>query len=123
MTRVENLEDLRRCLGGRELSAFGSLRRLVVSGCPEESSRGVRLVFDLAEPRDGTCVRLRLEGVRGLQMKRAVADRLQVTGLYAENVRSRGWERIDWQIGDYEEGVISCWAASLEVRVRPARTG
>ncbi len=55
-------------------------------------------------------------GVRALNIKFAGSGRIQVMGFVIDDVSRKGWESINYEVQDYENGVICFYCKTYEAK-------
>ncbi len=56
-----------------------------------------------------------LQHIQNLQIDSISSGFLMITGLEFFSIRDRGWEGLNWEIHDYEKGIISFYCRDIEI--------
>ncbi len=114
--KIDRIDDVEAALGGRSLSQYGRLLRLEWR-CDNEASPALALLLSCEQPGAGSLL-LDLHGVAGFFVRKG-GGQGRITGLDLVSIADRGWERLRWELVDFENRDIGCYAESVSLRMEP----
>lgn len=79
------------------------------------SSYDVVLVMSSDRISRADTIRIICSDVSDFYLKSFGGGLTQITGLFIKDIHENGWERMKWEIGDFENGVIKFFAAAVSV--------
>jgi len=110
ISNVPGLENVVQCIPDFDLYKLHKITRFVLW---EEMERGLLLEMDVVHANHHLCS-IQLEGVRDLRMPEILMGMPSFSELEIEDVRSRGLERISYQLADMgPSGGFSCFCYGL----------
>lgn len=60
-------------------------------------------------------INIKFYNVSNLYIKIFGGGLTQITGLYIKDISDKGWEKIRWEVGDFEIGAIKFYAADISI--------
>ncbi|WP_119303170.1 hypothetical protein [Dongia deserti] len=108
MSEIRGSEKVSAKLGRFSPSAFKIVEKLAFFAADVESTRyDLDIVLLTDKSTMQYRVSIRFENVIGLKVKDFGGGLTQVMGLYIQDISEKGWDRQNWEIGDFEHSVIS----------------
>lgn len=108
---LEGYAEVAHILGNRPLFHFSYVHSFFFSDREDllgDTWRDIELILaELEQPRRK--IGFRFHRVRDVTF----SGFGQIMGLYAQNIEQRGWEKLRYEIGDYEEGHIHLFCHSV----------
>jgi hypothetical protein len=106
------------CIGKFAFNEFSTVKELhFAEGSEGTNSYNVAMVISSRKRSLKTALRLYFSDVSDLRITSFGGGLTQLSGLYIKDILARGWERKKWEIGDFENGAISFYAAEVTVSV------
>jgi len=113
---MEGLDVARNAIGEFRFPEFRLLRKLRVSAMPAHGQSIINIELaletDSRQPPARLCMRFR--AVSSLQV-RDLGGEARIPGFDVADLSDRHLERINWQVFDFEESVISFYAEDAEI--------
>jgi hypothetical protein len=111
ISQFEGFEQLAAIIAGRPLSHFSRVRSFHYFGLGADFLLNdiVLVIEELELPR--AQIGIRFHGVADVSF----SGFSQIMGLYFQNIQGRGWERVRFEIGDYEDSHIHLFCHEISV--------
>jgi len=116
MAAIEGLDDVISRIGEFSFAHFTEVRELRFWQAQQGEHTVPTLHLTLAS-RDrfpGICLRLELSGVHDLSIS-GFGEVAQIAGLAVDGISTKQWDRIAWELLDFENDVIHCYAKDAAV--------
>ena len=113
---VRTLADIDRILGGLSLRDFTTVTSLsfsAVDGQYSKYSLSLIMIYGPRILRDELI--FQCGGVSNLKIASFGGGLTQIMGLYVKDISDHGWSELNWEISDFENGVISFFAETLSM--------
>ena len=117
MADIPGSDAAREVLGEFSITEFRRIRELHFSdsGLGDEYEPMLEMVVE-SEDRSPNCrMRIHFEGIRGLSLEEFGGGQTRITGLAIDDISDRGWERIYWEVIDFEDGMLKFYARSARI--------
>ncbi|WP_299614944.1 hypothetical protein [Pelagibius sp.] len=113
MEHIRGIGKLKKYSQSLTLSQFRILRRLVLEHEGLSATVYCKLCTDHFDPP--LAIDLKFDGVKSFKTQELGGGQSTIDGFDVIDISSKGWERINWQAMDYEDGLVHWYAEEFEI--------
>jgi hypothetical protein len=114
MSAIKGLEEAEKIFGLLNFSDFRRVRELRFLEQPEASESQLTLVLESEGRSPNFLLSLRFEGVQNLKLSFG-GQLTQIIGFGITDISQRQWERLNWEVTDFENGCIHFYCREVEI--------
>jgi hypothetical protein len=113
MEHIRGIGKLRKFSDSLPLSRFSLWRRFALEHEGRRTALLCRLETERFDPP--LAMELRFDGVSSVDIKGMGGPYPQVIGFAVVDISAKGWERINWEATDYEDGRLHWYAEDWQI--------